>query len=69
MRVPIVDARQQVWWQKFWNCDPLFYSELSNLQIALAPYNCRYVNEMWPRTPYIEFDKEQDYVMFVLRWS
>lgn len=69
MKILVVDAVQKIWWQNFWERDPTHYSELSNLRIALAPYNCRYVNEMWPRNPYIEFDTEEDYVMFVLRWS
>jgi len=69
MKIPIVYASQQAWWQNFWDRNPIHYSELSQLQKALKPYNCRYINDMWPGTPYIEFDKEQDYVMFVLRWS
>lgn len=69
MKIRIADAAQQLWWRNFWDCDPTHYSELNNLRKALEPYNCRYVNEMWPRNPYIEFDTEQDYVMFVLRWS
>ena len=54
------------WWQNFWNNDPEYYSELDQLLIALAKYNCRYVNT---QQPYIEFDSYDDYIQFVLTWS
>ena len=68
--VLIADAIDKPWWRNFWQQDPAFYSELNNLQIALAKYNCRYVNfYKTGRGSYLEFDTEQDYVMFILRWS
>lgn len=67
MKISVLHAAQLTWWRNFWDQDPENYCELKKLQVALAPHNCRYVN-IW-EDPYIEFDTEQDYVMFVLRWS
>ena len=67
--IQIIDAAKKQWWKNFWHEDPVFYSELQMLEVELAKHNCRYVRRMWPHSDLIEFDTEQDYVMFVLRWS
>ena len=69
MIISIADAAKKQWWRNFWNEDPVFYSELKMLEIELAKYNCRYVRKMWPRSDLIEFKTEQDYLMFILRFS
>lgn len=72
-RVYLNDRGVHLWWNKFYNevlCskkeDPPFI-----LDEVLAPYNCRYghIPGYFDDDDYLEFKTENDYLMFVLRWS
>ena len=52
------------WFQNFMDKSG-FYGDDRDIDFYLKPYRARNVRN----TPYIEFETEQDYTWFVLRWS
>ena len=68
MKIPLLDCAKQPWWQNFWMRDPYKFAEVVVVNAALKEYNARITNSSHIYGE-LEFDTEQDYVMFVLRWS
>ena len=68
MKIPLLDCAKQPWWRKLWMNDPYHYSQIDACNAALKKYNARITNESHLHS-HLVFDTEQDYVMFVLRWS
>lgn len=74
VKVPLFDSNFKIptWWSGFYEDLRIKYPRgedrnETNINLELEPYNA-----LWAQgtgTPYVEFDTEQDYVMFVLRWS
>ena len=68
MKIPLLDCAREPWWRKFWMSEPYKHSEYAEVNAALKKYNARITNA-GSIFGALEFDTEQDYVMFVLRWS
>lgn len=75
MKVHIVDDfKIKEWWSNFYNYLRMKYprgEDRDELTInkELEPYNAKLFRQWNNSTPYVEFNTEQDYVMFVLTWS
>lgn len=71
MRVPTTDDHMNLypWWKNFFfNTIDYNVSIIERIDRNLKPYNAKLIRYKDGRH-HLEFDKEQDYVMFVLRWS
>lgn len=70
-RVYLNDRGVHLWWNKFYNevCEKGGIP--TPINDDLAPYNCRYghIPGYFDDDDYLEFKTENDYLMFVLRWS
>ena len=67
MKIHLLDCARENWWRNFWMSDPYKNSELEKVNAALKKYNAKITNA-GSIFGALEFDTEQDYVMFVLRW-
>ena len=70
MRVDIIDDSMSVypWWENFFfNTIDYKVNTTERINQNLKPYRAKLIKN--GINPYLEFDTEQDYVMFVLRWS
>ena len=53
------------WFENFINESGFYDSDEHDIDVYLKPYRTRNVKN----EPYIEFETEQDYTAFVLRWA
>ncbi len=57
------------WWRNFFQSDAVRFTELRNLNRELAKYKGRFITNNDIFTTSVEFRTEQDFMLFVMRWS
>ena len=68
MKIPLRECAKHKWWHNFYNNDPHKFSLLKDINTALKKYNAHINNESHLHG-HLVFETEQDYVLFVMRWS
>ena len=64
------EVRMFPWWKKFYFAHITLRetTTIKRINESLKPYGGKFVNNT-PHGAHLVFDNEQDYVMFLLRWS